>query len=99
MILSEKSATFRDHALCQAFDDAQIALGGLAEHLERGLIAVAVVRRNGAINAVELDHDDALGHSGLIGFRRVCARQEAPAGGGYGWASELGVGGERLRVG
>src|SRR5713101_6841860 len=85
--------------LCHAFDDAQVALGGLAEHLERGLIALAVVGRDSALDAVELDHNHALGNPGLVRFRRVPAGQEAPACGGNGRSRELRVGGERIRIG
>ena len=44
----------------QPFDDAQIALDGVAEDFQRRLIARTIVSRGGFLDAVELDHHDAL---------------------------------------
>src|SRR3954452_22192322 len=85
--------------LADAFDDTQVALGRLAEHLERALIRLAIMGGDGALHAVELDEDDSLRDTGLIGFGGIAAREEAPAGGGNGGARELGVGGKRIRIG
>src|SRR5262249_9124498 len=50
----------REATLCQPFDDAQIALGRLPEHLECRLITLAILGGNGFFHAVELDHHHAL---------------------------------------
>jgi hypothetical protein len=42
-------------ALCQRFDDANVALGGVAQHLQCGLIAGPVVGGDGFLHAVEFD--------------------------------------------
>ena len=79
-------------------DDPQIPIGGLAEHLQRGLIALAVVGGHGLLHAVELDHDHALGDPRLVRFRGVAAREKAPAGGGNGGTRELRVSRQCVRI-
>src|SRR5262249_62032162 len=39
--------------LCQALDDPHVPLGGLAEHFQRRLIALAVMGGHGLFHAVE----------------------------------------------
>src|SRR3989442_10712242 len=43
-----------------AFDEAHVALGGVAERAQRFLVAGAVVRGDGALEAVEFHHHRAL---------------------------------------
>src|SRR5262252_10932928 len=84
--------------LRQPLDDPHIPIGGLAEHLQRGLIALAVVGGHGLFHAVELDHDHALGDPRLVRFRGVAAREKAPAGGGNGGTRELRVSRQCVRI-
>src|ERR1043166_3519861 len=62
--------------LLYAFDDAQVAIGTLAEHLQRFLVARAVMRRGRLVDAVELDDDDPLQQPRLIRFDGSAARQK-----------------------
>src|SRR5262249_55878614 len=88
----------RKATLCQPFDDAQIALGRLPEHFERGLITLAIVGGGGFFHAVELDHHHALRDPRLIGLRGVAAREKAPASGGDCRPRELGIGRQCIRI-
>src|SRR5277367_1278044 len=73
------------------YDDAQVALAGIAEHFERGLIARAVVRRRGLFDALELDQNGALLEAFFVGFCRGAARQKTAAAGCNRGPRELGV--------
>src|SRR5437870_4658002 len=53
----------------------------------------------GALDAVELDDDDALGKPGLVGFRGRAAGEKAPAGGGDRRRRQLRVGSQGIRIG
>src|SRR5262245_26770681 len=64
-----------------ALDDPQIALGAVAEKLQRGLVGLAVVSRNGTLHAVEFDNDDTLGNPQFVSLRGCAAREKAPTGG------------------
>src|SRR6185312_12534516 len=57
--------------LLQPLDDAQIALGAVVEHLQRGLVFRAVVGLDRLGEALELDDDDALLDAGLVGCGSV----------------------------
>src|SRR5215831_19172824 len=81
-----------------SLDDPDVALGGAAELLERGLIARAVVRRGRLRDAVELDDDDALALPALVRLRRRAADEEASAPGLDGGCRELRVRGERVGI-
>src|SRR5437764_1384069 len=81
-----------------AFDDTQIAIGALAERFQRFLIAGAVMRRDRLLNAVELNDDDALQESRLVGFRRVPSRKKPPASCLNRRTGKLGVAGQRVRI-
>ena len=59
--------------LLDAFDDAQVAVDGLAEHSEGLLIAGAVMRGDRLVDAVELDDHHPLQYPGLVGLRRCAA--------------------------
>src|ERR1043165_2399374 len=84
--------------LLYAFDDAQVAIGAVAEHLQRFLVPRAVMRRGGVIDAVELDDDDPLQQPRLIRFDGSAARQKAPAGGLDCRTGKLGIPGQRVGV-
>src|SRR6516165_7658030 len=85
--------------LCQRFNDANVALGGVAQHLQCGLIARAVVGRGGFIQAVELDQDNALDHSLFVSFGGVAAGEEAAASSDHRRPRKLGVFGKGVRIG
>ena len=84
--------------LFEAFHDPQIALGGLAENLECGLISLAVMGRKSLRDALKLDDDDALGDAGLVGFGRIAADQEASATGVDRRTRQLGICRQGVRV-
>src|SRR5262245_65121265 len=69
----------RTEGSADALDDADVALGGVAELFEGGLIVRAVVGRGGLRDTVELDDDHALAQSSLVRLRRHAADEEAPA--------------------
>src|SRR5688572_23733507 len=94
---SRQRGYFRLPTLRDALDDADIALGAVAEQLERLLVRGAVVRRRGLVHAVELDHHHALVQPGLVGLRRRATNDELPTRGLDCRAGELGV--RRQRVG
>lgn len=50
-----------------AFDDAEVALDAVGEGHQRLLVCLALVCRDGLFKAVELDQNDALRDSGLVG--------------------------------
>src|SRR5215831_4090850 len=81
-----------------SLDDPDVALGGAAELLERGLIARAVVGRGRLRDAVELDDDDALALPGLVGLRRHATDEEASARRLDGRCRELRVSGHRVGI-
>src|SRR5678810_471633 len=64
----------------RALDDAEVALGAVAERLEGGLVVGRFVRGERLVHVVELDDDHALLHSQLVGLGRIAADDEAAAG-------------------
>ncbi len=82
----------------QPFDDPQVAVDGLAEHLQSGLIAGPVVGGGRLVHAVEFDDHHALGEPGLIGLGGSPAGQKAPAASGNGRARELGILRQGIRI-
>src|SRR6476659_6794126 len=82
-----------------AFDDAEVALDAIGEGRERLLVCVALVCRDGLFKAVELDENDALSDSGLVGDDSTATGQEAPASSLDSRTGQLVVGGEPLAVG
>jgi hypothetical protein len=80
------------HRLGDAFDDAYVAFDTIAEYLHGGLVGWAVVHAERLRQAVELDHDNPLINSSLIGLRRRTTNEEAPACRLDGWRRELRVG-------
>src|SRR5215469_2247766 len=84
--------------LCQRFDDANVALGGVAQHLQCGLIAGAVEGGDGFRHAVELNDDSALNQSLFVSFGGVAAGEKATASSNHCWSRELGVFGKGVRV-
>jgi hypothetical protein len=66
--------------LRKRFDDANVALGGIAQHLQCGLIGGTIVRGDGFLHAVEFEHDDTLDYSLFVSFDGVArARKRPPA--------------------
>jgi len=84
--------------LRHAFHDAEVSDGAVAQKLERGLVAFAVMGGDGAVDAVELDDDDALGEALLVGLGGRAASQEAAAGGADRRRGKLGIGGQGVRI-
>src|SRR6516165_11067014 len=84
--------------LCQRFDDANVALGGVAQHLQCGLIAGAVVSRDGFLHVVELEDDDALEQALFVSLGGVAAGEKATASSNHRRPRELGVFGKDVRV-
>jgi len=62
-----------------AFDDAEVALDAVGEGHQRLLVCLALVCRDGLFKAVELDQNDALRDSGLVGDDSTATGQGAPA--------------------
>src|SRR5580704_16934739 len=83
-------------ALLDAFDDPQVAIGALAENLERFLVRRAVMGSRRLLDTIELDDHDTLDHPGLISLGRRPARQKAPSGRLDRRTGELGITGQRL---
>jgi Putative cyclase len=96
--LEERGAPAVWRVSADSFDDPDVPLRGVAELFERGLIARAVVRRGGLGDAVELDHDHALGEPGLVGLRWHTAHEEAAAPGLDGGRRELRIRGQRVGI-
>src|SRR5215469_13637571 len=65
-----------DDKRSNAFDDAHVAVGAIAEHAQRFLVARAVMRGLGRGDAVELDDHGALQKAGLVGLRRDATCEE-----------------------
>src|SRR5262245_16122691 len=63
----------------EALEDAEVALGAVAQRLQRFLVAGAVVRRVGLGEALELDQHRALAHALLVGLGGQAAREEFSA--------------------
>ena len=83
-----------------AFDDAEVALDAVGEGHQRLLVSLALVCRDGLFEAVELDQDDALRDSGLVGDDSAAAASQGPPAPGLdGRTGQLVVGSQRLRVG
>src|SRR5215469_6604522 len=85
--------------LCQRFDDANVTLGGVAQHLQCGLIAGAVEGGDGVLHAVEFDEDNALDDSLLVSFGGVAAGEKAASSSDHCWSRELGVFGKGVLIG
>src|SRR5262249_5197658 len=79
--------------------DPHVALGALAERLERRLIARAVVRGDGLRHAFPFGDHGALAEAMLVGLGGIAAHEEPTAGRLDRRPGKLGVGGERLGVG
>src|SRR5437868_8008288 len=84
--------------LRHAFHDAQIALAGVGEYFQGGLVGWSIVAGCGCFHARELDDNDALQYSGFISFGRRAARQESTAGAFDCRSSELCVGRKPIRI-
>src|SRR4029453_5557577 len=82
------------YGLRDAFNDAQIALGAVAQHAKRFLVARAVVRGDRLVHAVELDDDRTLHHAGFEHPRRLTPREETATRLAHGRTRELYVLGE-----
>src|SRR3954471_1305626 len=63
--------------LVDAFDDAEVALDAVGEGHQRLLVCLALVCRDGLFKAVELDQNDALHDSGLVGNDSTATGQGA----------------------
>src|SRR5688500_11870495 len=74
-----------------ALDDAEVALGAVAERLERLLVGGSVVRGHGLVDVVELDDHHALLHTELVHARWQRAHDEFAARLLYRRDRELGV--------
>src|SRR6478752_6039934 len=81
-----------------AFDDAEVALEAVGEGDQRLLVCLALVCRDGLFKAVELDQNDALRDSGLVGDDSTATGQGAPAPGLDSRTGQLVVGSPPLRV-
>src|SRR5205807_193775 len=64
-----------------ALDDAEVALETVGEGHQRLLVRLALVCRDGLLEAVELDQNDALRDSGLVGDDPTPTGQGPPARG------------------
>src|SRR5262249_56757337 len=82
-----------------AFDDAEVALEAVGEGHQRLLVCLALVCRDGLFKAVELDQNDALRDSGLVGDDSTATGQGAPAPSLDSRTGQLEVGSQPLRVG
>src|SRR4030088_2254214 len=84
-----------------AFDDAEVALDAVGEGHQRLLVCLALECRDGLFKAVELDQNDALRDSGLVGDDSTVMGQEGPAPGPDSRTGQLLVGSQppRLRDG
>src|SRR5690348_6590291 len=82
-----------------AFDDAEVALEAVGEGDQRLLVCLALVCRDGLFKAVELDQNDALRDSGLVGDDPTVTGQDAPAPSLDSRVGQLAVGSQLLRVG
>ena len=60
----------------EPFDDAQVALDGIAEHFQRRLIARTIVSRRRFLDVVELDQHDALFDAFFVSLGGRAAREE-----------------------
>src|SRR5262249_55923840 len=82
-----------------AFDDAEVALDAVGEGHQRPLVCLALVCRDGLFKAVELDQNDALRDSGLVGDDSTATGQGAPAASPDSRTGQVVVRSQRLRVG
>lgn len=86
-----------------AVDDAEVALDAVGEGHQRLLVCLALVCRDGLLKAVELDQNDALRDSGLVGDDSTATGRDpgqgAPAPSLDSRTGQLVVGSQRLRVG
>src|SRR5690242_9438883 len=82
-----------------AFDDAEVALEAVGEGHQRLLVCLALVCRDGLFKAVELDQNDALRDSGLVGDDSTATGQGAAAPSLDSRTGQLEVGSQPLRVG
>src|SRR5215472_7729244 len=85
--------------LCQRFDNANVALGGVAQHLPCGLIAGAFEGGDGLLHAVEFDEDNALDQSLFVSFGGVATGEKAATSSDHRWSRELGVFGKGVLIG
>lgn len=82
-----------------AFDDAEVALDAVGEGGQRLLVGRTLVRRDGLLEAVELDQDGALGNSGVMRHDPTATDDGPTAPGPDGRTGQLVVSGQLLRVG
>src|SRR6201982_2379556 len=82
-----------------AVEYAEVALEAVGEGHQRLLVRLAVVCRDGLFKAVELDQNDALRDSGLVGDDSTATGQGAPAPSLHSRTGQLVVGSQPLRVG
>src|SRR5579871_6298340 len=82
-----------------AFDDAEVALDAVGESHQRLLVCLALVCRGGLFKAVELDQNDPLRDSGLVGEDSTATGQDTPAPSLDSRTRQLVVGSQPLRVG
>ncbi|MPY55970.1 site-specific integrase [Streptomyces spongiae] len=86
-----------------AVDDAEVALDAVGEGHQRLLVCLALVCRDGLFKAVELDQNDALRDSGLVGDDSTATGRDpgqgAPAPSLDSLTGQLVIGSQPLRVG
>src|ERR1700745_386207 len=82
-----------------AVEYAEVALEAVGEGDQRLLVCLALVCRDGLFKAVELDQNDALRDSGLVGDDSTATGQDAPAPSLDSRTGQLVVGSQPLRVG
>src|SRR5436190_18794370 len=88
-----------DATLLQSRHDPHVALGAVAERLQRVLVARALVAGAGLLGAREFRDDDAVLQSGLVGVRRGAARQILAAERRGRLRRQFGIGREFLWIG
>jgi hypothetical protein len=81
-----------------AFDDAEVALDAVGEGDQRLLVGRTLVRRDGLLEAVELDQDGALGDSGVMRHDPTATGEDPTAPGLDGRSGQLVVSSQLLRV-
>jgi len=84
-----RAACRRARSVVDAFDDAHVVLRRIAQDIECGLVAGAVVSGDRLGEAVELDQYGALIYAGFISLGGVAAGEEAPTAGEDGRTASL----------
>ena len=76
---------FPNHNRCEvqrlayAFDDSDVAVGGVPEDTEGGFVGVAFIGGDGSGHAVKFNYDDSLVESVFVGFGGCAAGEDAAA--------------------